>query len=44
VILGRNQMNYGTKQGEFLGQEETILGHNKTKFLTKLGTFGGRRS
>jgi hypothetical protein len=28
-------MNYGTKQGEFLGQEKLQLGHNKANYGTK---------
>jgi hypothetical protein len=33
--------NYGTKQGDFLGQEKLILGHNKMKYGTEQGDFFG---
>jgi hypothetical protein len=40
--MGQHETNYGTKQGDFLGQEQSILEHNKTKFMTELGNFLGQ--
>jgi hypothetical protein len=39
--LGHNQMNYGTYQCDFLGQEKLILGHHKMNYGTKQGHFFG---
>ena len=38
-----NQMNDVAKQGDFLGQEKLILGHNETIFGTNWVTFWDRR-
>ena len=35
MILSHNKKNYGTKQGDFLGQEKLKLGHNKANYGTK---------
>ncbi len=35
--MGHNKMNYGTEQGDFLGQEKLTDGHNKTNFGTEQG-------
>jgi hypothetical protein len=35
-------MKYGTKQGDFLGQEKLIYGHNKTNFVTEQGDILGQ--
>jgi hypothetical protein len=36
-------MNYGEKQGDFLGQEKLIMGHNETNFWTdRQGDFLGQ--
>ncbi len=37
-------MNDGAKQGDFLGQEKLILGHNETNYGTNRVTFWDRRS
>ncbi len=37
-------MNDGAKQGDFLGQEDMILGHNMTNHGTNEVTFWDRRS
>ena len=43
LILGHNKMNYGTEQGECLGQEKLTYGHhNQTNFGTERGDFLGR--
>ncbi len=43
LILGHNEMNYGTEQGHFLGQEKLTYGHNnKTNFETEQGDFLGQ--
>jgi hypothetical protein len=36
-------MNDGAKEGDFLGQEKLILGHNKTNYGTNRATFWDRR-
>jgi hypothetical protein len=43
-FLQVNQMNDGAKQGDFLGQEKLILGHNETNYGTNRVTFRDRRS
>jgi hypothetical protein len=30
-------MNDGAKQGDFLGQEKVILGHNETNYMGQTG-------
>ncbi len=35
-------MNYGTEQGDFLGQEKLILGHNEVNYRTEQGNFLGQ--
>ncbi len=37
-------MNDGAKQGDFLGQEKLILGHDDTNYDTNRVTFWDRRS
>ncbi len=37
-------MNDGAKQGDFLGQEKMILGHNMTNYGTNEVNFWDRRS
>ncbi len=44
MIKSHNQMNDGAKQGDFLGQEKLISGHNETNYGTIRVTFGDRRS
>ncbi len=39
MIESHNQMNDGAKQGDFLGQDKLILGHNETNFGTNRVTF-----
>jgi hypothetical protein len=35
-------MNYGTEQGDFLGQEKFTYGHNEKKFGNGQGDFLGQ--
>jgi hypothetical protein len=43
LISSHNQMNDGAKQGDFLGQEKMILGHNVANYGTNEVTFWDRR-
>ncbi len=43
-IKSYNQMNDGAKPGDFLGQDELILGHTETKYGTIRMTLWNRRS
>ncbi len=36
-IFGSFEMNYGTKQCDFLGQEKLIFGHHEMNYGTKQG-------
>jgi hypothetical protein len=42
LALGHNEMNHGTEQGDFLGQEKLTYGHNKTNFGTEREDFLGQ--
>jgi hypothetical protein len=35
LILGHNNLNYGTEKCDFLGQEKLILSHNKVNYGKK---------
>jgi hypothetical protein len=41
-MSSHNQMNDGAKQGDFLGQEKLILGHNMRNNKTNRVTFLGQ--
>ncbi len=43
LMSSHNQMNNGTKQGDFLGQEKLILSHNVTNYGTNRVMFWDRR-
>ncbi len=44
MIFGQKEINYGTKLCDFWGQENLILGENKTKLGINLGDFLGQES
>jgi hypothetical protein len=44
MMSSHNQMNDGAKQGDFLGQEKLILGHNVTNYGTNRVNFWDRKS
>ncbi len=44
VDIKSNKTNYGTKQGDFLGQEKLSLGYNKMKYGKEQVDFWDRRS
>ncbi len=39
--MGHNKTYYGTKRGDFLGQEKLILGYNEMNYGTEQGDFFG---
>ncbi len=43
LAYGHNETNYGTKQGDFLGQENSILSHRQIWELNEM-FFWDRRS
>ena len=42
-MSSHNQVNDGAKQGDFLGQEKLILGHDMANYGTNRVTFWDRR-
>ncbi len=40
--MSHSETHYGTKQGDFLGQEKLILGHNDMNYGTEEGDFLGQ--
>ncbi len=44
LILGHNEINYGTNRVTFLGQEKLILSHNETNYGTRRGDVWDKRS
>jgi hypothetical protein len=44
MISSHNKMNDGAKQGDFLGQEKLILGHNVKNYGTNRVIVWDRRS